>query len=213
MLQIQDSIFYLKFYSSENEMFIFADDTSPRYITSMCILDYDTVAVSDKFGNVTVLRLPPEASSKVEEDLTYGKTFIGNTNKSSIKLEAECNFHIGDVVTSLTKATLQTGSTEVILYSTLGGCLGVLLPISLNEDVDFYQHLEMYLRQEAIPILGRDHLSYRSYYFPCRNIIDGDLCEMFILLKRSVQKTIADAIDKIPAQVIKKIEDIRNKIV
>merc|ERR1711920_856416 len=157
--------------------------------------------------------LPPEASFKDEEDLTYGKAFIGNSNKSSIKLEAECNFHVGDVVTSLTKIMLQTGNIEVILYSTLGGCLGVLFPMSVNEDVDFYQHLEMYLRQEAIPILGRDHLSYRSYYFPCRNVINGDLCEMFTLLKRSVQETIADAIDKTPAQVIKKIEDIRNKIV
>ena len=37
-----------------------------------------------------------------------------------------------------------------------------------QEDVDFFQHLEMYMRAENPPLCGRDHLSYRSYYFPVK---------------------------------------------
>ncbi len=41
----------------ENQLIIFADDLSPRFVTAVCLLDYDTVAVADKFGTiVTVTR-------------------------------------------------------------------------------------------------------------------------------------------------------------
>merc|ERR1712066_176425 len=108
----------------------------------------------------------------------------------------------------------QTGGNEVLLYSTICGGIASLFPFGFKEDADFFQNLEMHMRRERqiVPLLGRDHMAYRSYYFPCRNVIDGDLCEMFTLLKRSVQETIADAMDKTPAQVIKKIEDVRDKI-
>lgn len=54
-----------------------------------------------------------------------------------------------------------------------------MLPFTSREDVDFFQHLEMHMRQEAPPLAGREHISYRSAYFPVRDVIDGDLCEQF----------------------------------
>ena len=38
---------------------------------------------------------------------------------------------------------------------------GVLYPFTSREDCDFFQHLEMHMRQEHPPLLGRDHLAYR----------------------------------------------------
>lgn len=38
----------------------------------------------------------------------------------------------------------------------------------LFQDHDFFQHLEMYMRSEHPPLCGRDHLSFRSYYFPVK---------------------------------------------
>ena len=32
---------------------------------------------------------------------------------------------------------------------------------------------EMHMRAENPPLCGRDHLSYRSYYFPVKHVIDG----------------------------------------
>lgn len=36
------------------------------------------------------------------------------------------------------------------------------------QDHDFFQHLEMHMRSEFPPMCGRDHLSFRSYYFPVK---------------------------------------------
>lgn len=36
------------------------------------------------------------------------------------------------------------------------------------QDHDFFQHVEMHLRSEHPPLCGRDHLSFRSYYFPVK---------------------------------------------
>lgn len=53
---IQDSFHFLRYKRQENQLVIFADDTCPRWLTCSCLLDYNTVAGADKFGNVTVVR-------------------------------------------------------------------------------------------------------------------------------------------------------------
>lgn len=100
-------------------------------------------------------------------------------NGAPYKLDPLVNFHVGDTVTALARAQMQAGGTEVIVYATVMGGIGVLYPFSNQEDVDFYSHLEMHLRQEQPPLSGRDHLSYRSSYFPVRSVADGDLCSQF----------------------------------
>ena len=37
----------------------------------------------------------------------------------------------------------------------------MLYPFTSKEDCDFFQHLEMHMRQEHPPLLGRDHLAFR----------------------------------------------------
>lgn len=54
---------------SDNTFYIFADDVSPRYLSAVLPLDYDTLAAADKFGNIAVLRLPKEASQQVGVDI------------------------------------------------------------------------------------------------------------------------------------------------
>lgn len=70
---VQESVFCLKYKKRENQLIIFADDTNPRWITNSCILDYDTVAMSDKFGNIAVMRLPQSVTDDVDEDPTGNK--------------------------------------------------------------------------------------------------------------------------------------------
>lgn len=95
------------------------------------------------------------------------------------------------------------------------------------------------MRSENSPLCGRDHLSYRSYYFPVRvssallysylslpvflracvncvncefqNVIDGDLCEQYNSIDPSKQKSIAEELDRTPNEVAKKLEDIRTR--
>uniref|UniRef100_A0A7S0MRB0 RSE1/DDB1/CPSF1 C-terminal domain-containing protein n=1 Tax=Pyramimonas obovata TaxID=1411642 RepID=A0A7S0MRB0_9CHLO len=210
----QHSLHYVKYRSKDNSLYVFADDITPRWVTSALPLDYNTVAAGDKFGNLVVLRLPTEISDEVEEDPTGGK-MIGSQahlNGAPNKLEALVQFHVGETVLSLARTELQPGGQEVLLYGTVMGGIGAMLPFTSREDVDFFNHLEMHLRQENAPLCGRDHMAYRSYYFPVKDVIDGDLCEQYATLSAELQRKIADELDRTPSEILKKLEDIRQKI-
>lgn len=43
------------------------------------------------------------------------------------------NFYIGEVVTSLQKATLIPGGSESLVYTTLSGGIGMLVPFTSHE--------------------------------------------------------------------------------
>lgn len=83
-------------------------------------------------------------------------------------LKAVCHFYVGEVVSSLQKATLIPGGSEALVYSTLSGSLGVLIPFASKDAYSFFQHLELHMRTENISLVGRDHLHYRSLYYPCK---------------------------------------------
>jgi splicing factor 3B subunit 3 len=52
----------------------------------------------------------------------------------------------------------------------------------------------------------------RSSYFPVKDVIDGDLCSQFPSQPAAKQKAIAEEIDRTPGEVLKKLEDLRNKV-
>lgn len=54
---VQESLFVLRYRRHENQLIIFADDTNQRWVTNSCLLDYDTAALADKFGNVAVVSM------------------------------------------------------------------------------------------------------------------------------------------------------------
>ncbi|CAL1266321.1 unnamed protein product [Larinioides sclopetarius] len=210
---IQESFFYVRYKRQDNQLIIFADDTNPRWITCACLLDPNTAAGADKFGNISVIRLPTAISDEVEEDPTGVKALWdrGWLGGSSQKADIIANFHVGEVVLSLQKATLIPGGSESLVYTTLSGSIGILVPFTSHEDHDFFQHLEMHMRSENPPLCGRDHLSFRSYYYTVKNVIDGDLCEQFNSLEPAKQKSIASDFDKTPSEVSKKLEEIRTR--
>ncbi|CAG9763976.1 unnamed protein product [Ceutorhynchus assimilis] len=210
---IQESVFMVRYKRAENQLIIFADDTHPKWISATCILDYDSIATADKFGNVSILRLPSNVTDDVEEDPTGNKALWdrGLLNGASQKAGTVATFHIGETVTMLQKTTLIPGGSESLIYATLSGTIGVLVPFTSHDDHDFFQHLEMHMRSENAPLGGRDHLSYRSYYFPVKNVIDGDLCEQYNALEPQKQRSIAQDLDKTAAEVSKKLEDVRTR--
>lgn len=54
---VQESFIWVRYKRNENQLIIFADDTYPRWVTTATLLDYDTVAGADKFGNICVVSL------------------------------------------------------------------------------------------------------------------------------------------------------------
>ncbi|KAF8564203.1 hypothetical protein P879_08613 [Paragonimus westermani] len=211
---VQESAHWIRYRpQSDNQLVIFADDGNPRWITHLTILDASTVAVSDKFGNISVLRLPNGVIDDVEEDPSgnralWDRGFLGGANQ---KVDVLCHFYVGEVVTSLQKATLIPGGSEGIVYSTLSGGLGMLVPFASRDAYDFFQHLELHMRSEGLSLVGREHVHYRSQHFPCRNVIDGDLCEIYNSLDPVKQRTTAEEMDKVPSDIAKRLEDMRTR--
>lgn len=167
---VQESVFFVRYKRPENQIIIFADDTHPRWITATTLMDYDTIATADKFGNLSILRLPHSVTDDVDEDPTGTKSLWdrGLLSGASQKSENIATIHIGEIVMSMQKATLIPGGSESLLYATLSGAVGALVPFTSREDYDFFQHLEMHMRNENSPLCGRDHISYRSYYYPIK---------------------------------------------
>lgn len=77
-------------------------------------------------------------------------------------------YHVGDIIVAMQKEKLSAGSTECIVYVTNLGAVGALLPLGTKEEVDTFKHLEMHLRQESPPLLGRDHMMFRSTFYPVK---------------------------------------------
>lgn len=208
---MQESIVFVSFKSIDNRLVIFADDVMPKFVTTAVMLDYDTVAAGDKFGNIYVLRLDAHTSRTVDEDPT-GLTVLhekpllmGAPNKAGLL----AHYFVGDIVTSLSRSSLVPGGREVIVYTGLAGTIGTLIPFVSKEDVETLSTLEMHMRQENASLVGRDHLAFRSAYAPVKAVIDGDLCETFGLLSPQKQGVIAEELDRKPAEVNKKLAQMR----
>ena len=211
----QESFHYGLYRAAENQLHVFADDTAPRYLTAAEYVDYDTMAGGDRFGNMFVVRLPAEVSGVAEEDPTGGSSKRGpeRLNGAPHKIECATMFHVGDTVTAIQRAEMQAGGTQSLLYATVGGALGAMTPFLNREEVDFFSHLEMHMRQAGPPLCGNDHLRYRSYFAPVKDVIDGDLCEQYAALGRDQQRSIAEQLDATPSEVLKRLESRRELVV
>jgi splicing factor 3B subunit 3 len=184
----------------------------------MCVVDYNTVACGDKFGNIFTLRLPETVNEDHSFRLHGGAQGGLNTNLwehgllngAPNKLELVNHYYLGEIPTSISKASLKDHGKEVLIVSTITGGLYAFVPHHSKEDHQFYQHLEMFMRKEYSNLTQRDHLSYRSLYQPVKNTIDMSLCERFMSLPYPKQKDFGDTVDRTPTEVVKKLEDVSN---
>ncbi len=195
---------------------VLAVSATPRYMTSMTVLDLDTVAGADRFGNVFVSRLSEEAAEAIRNDPSGGAR-IGKTGeivrKPPVILTDICAFFVGEAITSLHKTSLMPGGAEVIFYTTISGGLGTLLPLATSRDSQLMLLLEMHMRKYARSIVGRDHLAFRGQYVPVCNTIDGDLCLLYATsLSKSDKEEIATALDMQPNEIVKRLEEMLNRV-
>lgn len=169
-------------------------------------MDYNTVAFGDKFGNFTISRLISDEDENQIPTCRLGSWL----NAAPKKLTDIVHYHLGDILTTVQKVRLQPGAEEVIVYCTIMGTIGVFIPFKKKTDVEFFRLLEMHLRNQAKPLLGNDHIRYRSSYFPVKEVIDGDLCEQYTTLESKVMKPIADELVSDVPEVQKNLERLRN---
>ena len=83
-------------------------------------------------------------------------------------MDAVVSYYIGEPVTKLAKAKFAPNAPEVLLYVTILGRVGALIPFTTRAEVEFFSRMELLLRIEQPPLCGREHLAYRSYYVAAR---------------------------------------------
>ncbi|KNC55769.1 CPSF A subunit [Thecamonas trahens ATCC 50062] len=195
----RDSIRALAWEPALHGLRLIADDTLPRAMSRAHMIDGSTVVCGDRFGNLFVARLPDDDA-------------LGTGSSDSIAhFDVVNHFYAGEPVTAITAAALQSfsGADKAVLYSTIAGAVGALVPFVTRDDVDFFLHLELHMRQRVPPLGGRDHLAFRSYYVPVKDVVDGDLCEQFMSIDSTLQWEIADAIESTPVEIVRRLEEVR----
>ena len=181
---VQESVVYVVYKYQDNLLIPFVDDVVARWTTCTTMVDYETVAGGDKFGNMWLLRCPQKASDEADEDgagahLVHERQYLqGAPNRATLM----CHYYPQDIPTSIQKTQLVAGGRDVLVWTGLQGTLGIMIPFVSREDVDFFQTLEQHLRSEDAPLAGRDHLIYRSYYVPVKGVIDGDCKKIFVIV-------------------------------
>ncbi|POS86551.1 WD40 repeat-like protein [Erysiphe pulchra] len=210
---VQESVTMVVYKFQENKLIPFVDDTIARFTTCTTMVDYETVAGGDKFGNLWLVRCPPKASEEADEEgsgahLVHERSYLQGAPH---RLNLLSHFYSQDIPMSIQKTELMVGGRECILWAGLHGTIGILIPFVSREDVDFFQTLEQHLRTEDTPLAGRDHLIYRSYYVPVKGVIDGDLCERYLLLPPDKKQLIAAELDRSVREIERKISDIRSR--
>ena len=211
---VQESVTYVVYKFQENRLIPFADDVIARWTTCTTMVDYETVAGGDKFGNLWLLRCPQKASEEADEEgsgahLIHERQYLAGAPS---RLSLTSHFFPQDVPTSIQKAQLVAGGRDILVWTGLQGTLGMMIPFVSREDVDFFQSLEMQLKEQNPPLAGRDHLAYRSYYVPAKGVIDGDLCETFLLLPSDKKQMIAGELDRSVREVERKVSDMRTRV-
>ncbi|KKY32709.1 putative pre-mrna-splicing factor rse1 [Diaporthe ampelina] len=210
---VQQGVTYVVYKPETNKIIPFVSDTVNRWVTSTTMVDYESVAGADKFGNVWILRCPEKASLEADEPgsevhLTHARPYLHATPH---RVDLMAHYYTQDLPTSIIKTSLVVGGQEVLLWGGIQGTIGVFVPFVSREDVDFFQSLEQHMRSEDAPLAGRDHLMYRGYYAPVKGVIDGDLCERYSLLPNDKKLMIAGELDRSVREVERKLSDIRTR--
>lgn len=203
-----ESYHFLKFDRVNKIMTPFCDDATPRFPLSSLLLDHSTVASGDRFGNFAVLRVPSDVSDEAEVDpsgvgMTWEhRDFSGAPNKFDI---AAC-FHVGDPITAMQKS--QNG--QYIIYATVSGRIGAMIPMSKDSEASILKKLEREMRNRENTLCGRVHELYRSYYSPLTNVTDGDLVKEYMELSDSEQREIAKAMNCTPFDISRQLTSIES---
>ncbi|KAJ5344493.1 hypothetical protein N7452_002497 [Penicillium brevicompactum] len=211
---VRDSVTYVVYKPQDNVLIPFADDSIARWTSATTMVDYETTAGGDKFGNLWLLRCPQKASHEADEDgsgahLRHEKGYLHGTPH---RLELMIHYYAQDIPTSIHKTQLVAGGRDVVVWTGLHGTIGMFAPFAGREDVDFFQLLETQMATTQPPLAGRDHLMYRGYYAPVKGVIDGDLCEMYLLLPNDTKMMIAAELDRSVREIERKISDMRTRV-
>ncbi|KAJ3910783.1 CPSF A subunit region-domain-containing protein [Lentinula edodes] len=183
--EMQHSVCFIAYKTPENHFLVFGDDSQSKWVNALMMVNYNAVAIGDRFDNIIVNTLITKESDQVDEDPTG----------------EDC--HIGDLVNSIYKVAMVAGGREILLYTGVHGTVGILVPFVSKEDVDFVSTLEQHLLTEQRLFGWQKSVSWRGYYMPVKA---DNLCETFARLPGSKQNAITSELNRTVGEVLEKLD-------
>ncbi|KAH0792774.1 pre-mRNA-splicing factor rse1 [Histomonas meleagridis] len=201
-----ESFIFLKYDKVSDVITPFCDDCVPRFPLSAVLLDRSTVATGDRFGNFSILRLPFDVSDDAEIDpsgvgmIWEHHDMCGCPNKFDLAV----NYHVGDPITGLDLST----SEECIVYGTVGGQIGVMIPFITDVEASICRKLEIEVRKRRPTLCGRVHEMFRSYYAPVKCVVDGDMVLEYLNMNQNEQHEISISLQTTPFDISRLLTSI-----
>ncbi|PVU92157.1 hypothetical protein BB561_003999 [Smittium simulii] len=149
---VQESIHYCIYSAYSQQFVIVCDDVISRYITSVCCLDRDTIAVSDKFGTFTVLRLPEDLLLQLRRQSTVS----GHSNAQQL-LTAIANKRSSSIInkkrTGASKEAPYKFSMIAQYYIGGGDVITHMQSLSWQHFDESFQGLNTFIKAENKPVI------------------------------------------------------------
>ncbi len=165
-----------------------ARDSVSRWTTSIVALDYRTVAVGDKFGNLCVLRCAAQRETPTFDTL-----------------ETLASIHVGAAISCV------AFDGVAIRYSTMHGAMGALTAFETESEHAVMRGVERWCARE-LSICGRDHTAWRSTFYPVKNVVDGDLAERMLGMDGEKRAKVAKQVSRPLTDIVRVMDELRWKI-
>ena len=164
-----------------------ARDCSANWMTSVAFLDDDTYLGSENSLNLFVAHKNADAATDEERQ----------------RLEVVGEYHVGEFINRFRRGSLAmqvsepgTASTPTLVFGTVNGVLGVVASLPAD-DFTFLSKVQAKLSLVVQGVGGLKHSEWRTFKnehksVQANNVLDGDLIERFLDLKRFEMEQVLD---------------------
>ncbi|KAG5354548.1 Pre-mRNA-splicing factor RSE1 [Yarrowia sp. B02] len=167
-------------------------DSIQRQVTCLTFVDYQTLAVGDRFGGFTMLRIPAEASKLADEDFSavHLRQLEPTFNATArYRFDHVTSFHLEDVPVNI---GMFSGS---LVVSCLLGTVASFTPVASDKEGRQLKTIEKFVAESDPGLMGRDHLKFRGYYVPVKGVVDGDMVREVLEMSAEKRKEVAEKSD------------------
>ncbi|KAG5361182.1 Pre-mRNA-splicing factor RSE1 [Yarrowia sp. C11] len=184
-------------------------DKIARQVTCLNFVDYETVAIGDRFGGFTMLRIPADASKLADEDhnavhLRQLEPALNGT--AYYRFDHVASFHLEDVPVAIHMYS------DFLVVSSLLGTVTAFVPITSPKQARDLKTIEKYVAQNDPGLMGRDHGRFRGYYVPVKEVVDGDLLYDVLLMAENKRTEVAEKSGMDVEGVVGKVVNVRKTI-
>lgn len=164
-------------------------DKIARQVTCLRFVDHLTLAAGDRFGGFTMLRIPAEAAKLADEDFSavHLRQLEPTLNGSAhYRFDHVVSFHLEDVPVSISQ------HSGLLIVCSLLGTVTALAAIPTDKEARHLKTIEKFVAESDPGLMARDHLRFRGYYVPVKDVVDGDLLDEFLTMEKAARVRVAE---------------------